>query len=85
MKVGIVGSGMVGSSAGYALVMTGIASEVILLDCDDKMAEAQAQDILHAAPFTHGARVKAGTWADLEAAHVVVIAAGVSQKMGRHV
>ena len=40
MKIGIVGSGMVGSSAGYALVMTGIASEVFL-DCDDKMAEAR--------------------------------------------
>ena len=32
MKVGIVGAGMVGSSAGYALALMGIANEIVLVD-----------------------------------------------------
>lgn len=80
MKVGIIGAGMVGSAAAYALVMRGDASEVVLVDRNARMAEAQAQDILHATPFAHAARVRAGSWPDLAGAGVVIITAGVTQK-----
>lgn len=82
MKVGIVGAGMVGSSAGFAMVMRGAASEVVLVDQNHALAEAQAQDILHATPFAHPVRVWAGGYDDLEGAGVVVLAAGVGQKPG---
>ena len=32
MKVGIVGSGFVGSTAAYALVMQGVGREIVLVD-----------------------------------------------------
>ena len=32
MKVGVVGSGMVGGSAAFAAVMSGAASEIVLVD-----------------------------------------------------
>ena len=32
MKVGVVGAGMVGSAAAYAIVMTGEASELVIVD-----------------------------------------------------
>ena len=51
MKVGIVGTGMVGSAAAFALVLRGAASEVVLVDANSARAEAEAQDILHATPF----------------------------------
>ena len=60
MKVGIVGAGMVGSSAAYAAIMTGAASEIVLVDANEKLAQAQAEDILHAVPYAHPARVPAG-------------------------
>lgn len=82
MKVGIVGCGMVGSAAAYALIMRGAASEVVLVDLDDKLAEAQAQDIRHATPFAYTVRVRAGGYAELENAAVVILAAGASQKPG---
>lgn len=82
MKVGIVGSGMVGSAAANALVVAGAASEVVLVDRDEKRAVAEAEDILHATPFTHIVTVRAGSYADLAGAEVVIIAAGVSQKPG---
>ncbi len=82
MKVGVVGTGMVGSAAANALVVAGSASEVVLVDKDEKRAVAEAEDILHATPFTNIVTVRAGTYDDLEGSDVVIIAAGVSQKPG---
>jgi L-lactate dehydrogenase len=36
MKIGIVGSGMVGATAAYAMVMRGIGREIVLVDKDSK-------------------------------------------------
>jgi len=82
MKVGIVGTGMVGSSAAFAMVLRGAASEVVLVDHNPALAKAQAQDILHATPFAYPVRVTAGDYTDLEGAGAVVLAAGVAQKPG---
>ncbi|WP_339775296.1 L-lactate dehydrogenase [uncultured Thalassospira sp.] len=82
MKVGIVGAGMVGSSAGYAIALTGIASSVIFVDRNADLARAQAEDISHAVPFMSSCMVYAGDYADLKGASVVILAAGVSQKPG---
>ncbi len=45
MKVGIVGSGFVGATAGYALAMQGIGREIMLVDNNADRAEAEADDI----------------------------------------
>lgn len=82
MKVGVVGCGMVGSAAAYALVMRGAASEVVLVDLNHGLAEAQAQDIRHATPFAYPVKVRAGDYDDLENAGVVILAAGANQKPG---
>jgi L-lactate dehydrogenase len=82
MKVGIVGTGMVGSSAAYAMALLGVGNEIVLIDANEKLALAQAQDISHAIPFAATASVRAGTYSDLADAAVVIIAAGVSQKPG---
>jgi len=80
MKIGIVGCGFVGSTACYAMVLQGIGSEFVLVDINRKVADAHAQDILHATPFSHPARVHAGSYEDLVGTEIVVVAAGVSQK-----
>ena len=82
MKVGIVGTGMVGSSAGFALALTGGATEIVLIDMNADRAMAEAEDISHAVPFGRPVTVRAGRYADLAGAGVVIIAAGVSQKPG---
>jgi L-lactate dehydrogenase len=82
MKIGIVGCGVVGSTSGFALVMSGVGREVVLVDVDHERAEAEANDILHAVPFAHPLMVRAGRYADLAGSRAVVIAAGVAQKPG---
>lgn len=82
MKVGIVGAGMVGSAAGYALALSGTASRVVLVDRDTDLARAQAEDISHAVPFASTTIVTSGDFDELAGAGVVILAAGVSQKPG---
>ncbi|TDX27954.1 L-lactate dehydrogenase [Rhodovulum visakhapatnamense] len=82
MKVGIVGAGMVGSAAGYALALTGAASRIVLVDRSEALALAQAQDIAHAVPFASAVAVEAGGYEALAGADVVILAAGVGQKPG---
>jgi L-lactate dehydrogenase len=82
MKVGIVGSGFVGATAAYALVMRGVGRELVLVDKNRARAEAEADDILHAVPFAHPLLVRAGDYADLAGARAVIMAAGVNQKPG---
>ena len=80
MKVGIVGSGMVGATAAYAIVMQGVAREVVLVDINQARAQADADDILHAVPFAHPVDVHAGGYADLAGSRIVILTAGVNQK-----
>jgi L-lactate dehydrogenase len=82
MKVGVVGSGLVGATAAYALVMRGVGSEIVLVDQNESRAIAEADDIRHAVPFAHSLEVRAGKYANLVGSRVVIIAAGVGQKPG---
>jgi L-lactate dehydrogenase len=82
MKVGVVGSGMVGATAAYALVMRGVGREIVLVDKNQARAAAEADDIRHAVPFAHPLEVRAGDYADLAGCRAVVLCAGVGQKPG---
>jgi L-lactate dehydrogenase len=82
MKVGIVGSGFVGATAGYALVMQGVGREVVFVDKNAARAEAEADDIRHAVPFAHPLEIRAGGYEALDDCRVVLLCAGVGQKPG---
>ncbi|MEM9779036.1 MAG: L-lactate dehydrogenase [Pseudomonadota bacterium] len=82
MHVGIVGAGMVGSAAGYALALSGRAARITLVDLNADLASAQAEDIAHAVPFVSSTVVTAGGYEALARCRIVILAAGVSQKPG---
>lgn len=82
MKIGIVGSGFVGATAAYAMVMKGVGREIVLVDKDETRSRAEANDIYHAVPFANPLTVRAGSYADLKGSKAVIIAAGVSQQPG---
>src|SRR6186713_1830844 len=82
MKIGIVGCGMVGSASAFALVMSGVGREIVLVDVNRARADAEANDISHAVPFAHPLTVRAGDYPDLAGARVVVITSGVAQRPG---
>jgi L-lactate dehydrogenase len=74
MKIGIVGSGMVGGSIANALVRSGARVDIVLTDKDRRVAEAQALDINSG--FLERAGVRAGELEDLRDSSVVIFAAG---------
>lgn len=82
MKVGIVGSGFVGATAAYALVMQGVGREIVLVDKNAARAAAEADDIRHAVPFAHPLEIHSGDYDALAGCRVVVLCAGVGQKPG---
>ncbi|TSA80346.1 L-lactate dehydrogenase [Deinococcus detaillensis] len=82
MKVGVVGAGLVGATAAFAMVLRGSCSELLMVDKNEQRAEAEAADIAHAAPMSHAVRVSSGGYEQLSGARVVVLAAGVNQTPG---
>jgi L-lactate dehydrogenase len=82
VRVGIVGAGAVGSAAGFAIVLNGVATDVVFVDINGKLAQAQAEDILHATPVSNPVRVTAGDFSALAGCGVVVLACGVSRRPG---
>jgi L-lactate dehydrogenase len=81
-KVGLIGCGMVGASFAYAFIQRGLANELILVDKDEARAEGEAMDLNHGLPFLRPMRVRAGSYADLADANVIVITAGANQGPG---
>jgi len=81
-KIAVVGTGFVGSSFAYSLMIHGTVSEVVLIDVDKKRAEGEAMDLNHGVSFVQPVRVWAGDYQDCEDADIVVITAGLAQKPG---
>ena len=82
MQIGIIGTGMVGSSIAFALASSGIAEKLILIDSNKDRAIAEAMDISHSTPFNYGIKVTAGDYTDLAEAGIVIVTAGANQKPG---
>jgi len=82
MKIGIVGTGMVGATAAYAMVMRGVGREIVLVDLNKERTRAEADDITHAVPFASRMEIKSGDYSDLVGCRVVIVAAGVGQRPG---
>ena len=81
-KVSLVGTGLVGSSFAYALMIRGLASELVLIAANAGKAIGEVMDFNHGLSFTRPMKITAGDYADCAGSHVVVIAAGASQKPG---
>ena len=80
--IGVVGTGNVGVAVAYAIFLQARASEIILIDKNRKKAEGEAMDLTHGQPFVENTVVRAGDYADLAAAQIVIITAGVAQQPG---
>lgn len=82
-RVVVVGTGMVGSSAAYAMVLQEVAKEVLLIDIAEDLAKANVLDMHDAANFTNGVEVKYATYSDLMDGDIIVVTAGAAQKDGQ--
>lgn len=81
-KVGVIGCGFVGASSAFALMQSGLFSEMVLNDADRAKAEGEALDISHGLPFAKPMKIYAGVYDDLMDCSILVITAGAGQKPG---
>lgn len=81
-KVSVIGAGFVGATSAYAIALTGVCSDLMLVDINAERAGAERADISHGAAITTGIRVHSGAYKDMKDSSVIVIAAGVGRKPG---
>lgn len=83
-KVVVIGAGFVGSTAAYAMLIEGVAREIVILDIHKEKAEGEALDLEHGMQFVPGAKMSFGTdYKLVKGAQIVVITAGANQKPGQ--
>lgn len=82
-KCAIIGCGNVGATIAYTYTMSGLFSEIVLIDLDQARAKGEAMDLSHGLPFLSPVTVRAGEYKDLSDAALIVIAAGAAQKEGQ--
>ncbi|MCI1821427.1 MAG: L-lactate dehydrogenase [Megasphaera sp.] len=84
-KVVIVGAGHVGSHVALALIQSGEADDIVLIDIDKQKAAAQALDLddgISGALCGKYADVRAGEYEELNDADILVMAFGRSRRPG---
>lgn len=80
-KVVLIGSGFVGSSYAYALVNSGLATSLSIIDIEKEKAVADVNDLMDASCKTESPTlVKEGVYEDCKDADLVVLCYGNSQK-----
>jgi L-lactate dehydrogenase len=82
MKVGIIGVGGVGSASLLALVMRGIACQVVVLDKNHERAKGVVADLQYGATLSPAVELRAGDYSDLADATLVIVTAGINEKSG---
>ena len=65
-KAVMVGCGFVGSASVFALMQSGLLSEIALIDVNKEKAEGEAMDISHGIPFARHMRIYAGDYDDVK-------------------
>ena len=81
-KISVIGAGSVGATVANDLMVQGIASEIVLVDINEKKARGEALDVYQGAPFQSPAIVRPGTYADTAGSDIVIITCGVPRKPG---
>ncbi|MCG8583826.1 MAG: lactate dehydrogenase, partial [Pirellulales bacterium] len=78
MKISIVGIGRVGGAIAFSIVQHGVADELVLVNRTHKIAEGEAQDLLHANAFTAKPMIiRAGEVSDTAKSDIVILCASV--------
>ena len=81
-KISVIGAGSVGATIANDLMIQGVASEIVLVDINEKKAKGEALDVYQGAPFQSPAIVRPGEYADTEGSDIVIITCGLPRKPG---
>ncbi|OSS43402.1 hypothetical protein B5807_12014 [Epicoccum nigrum] len=82
-SIAIVGAGDVGATIAYSLILNPVASEILLVDPQEEVRDAQVQDLSDSTFHTNtSTNVRAGTHKEAGQCDIIVFTAGAKQKKG---
>ena len=82
-KITIIGTGSVGSTIAYTLTVTGLASEIVMINLNNEKALGEALDIRQGTPFCSPCSIYAGSYWDAIGSDIVIITSGIARKPGQ--
>ena len=82
-KISIIGAGRVGSTIAYTLTISGLFSEIVIVDIDHERAVGEAMDIVQGTAFCPPANLHAGGYENTADSDIIVVTAGVGRKPGQ--
>ncbi len=82
-KISILGTGNVGASVGFAAMIEGLASEILLVDINKEKAKGEALDLSQCAACLPSCKVWCGEYEDVAGSDIVVVTFGVGRKPGQ--
>ena len=82
-KITIIGTGSVGSTIAYTLTVTGLASEIVMIDLNNEKALGEALDIRQGTPFCSPCSIYAGSYWDAVGSDIVILTSGIARKPGQ--
>ena len=82
LKVAIIGAGDVGTTIAYTLQLSGLVTEIVLVDINQELAQGHAMDMNHGLFFVSPVHIYAGKYSDCSNADVIILTAGARQKTG---
>lgn len=81
-KITIIGAGFVGATTAYTLMLSGLVSELVLIDVNKEKVEGEVMDLNHGMPFVRPVKIYSGSYNDCAGSDIIIIAAGANQKPG---
>lgn len=82
-KITVIGAGFVGSTTAYTLMMSGLASEIVLVDINHEKADGDALDMSHGVSFVQPVKIVGGSdYSEIKGSDMIIITAGANQKPG---
>ncbi|KFA70151.1 hypothetical protein S40285_06616 [Stachybotrys chlorohalonatus IBT 40285] len=83
-RIAIVGVGQVGGAAAFALTLSSFADQLLLVDVDPKLRDAQVRDVSDAA-YSSNSRtlVRAGTCREASQCDIIIITVGSKFALGQ--
>ena len=82
-KVVVIGAGFVGTTYVYALMHTGLAGKIVLIDLDKKRVQGEVMDLEHGLAFIPPVEIRPGDYSDCADADLIVVTAGAKQIPGQ--
>ena len=79
-KVAMVGCGSAGAASCFALMQSGLFTEMVLIDTAPEKAEGEAMDLSQGLTFARPMKIYAGGYDDLADAGIIIVTAAATQR-----